>query len=828
MVRAKFATTATAFVTLGFAFLFCWAELLCYIHAMLIHGTLYWAFQFTSSIADIESPEQNLDFEDSEFVFPESPTYNKTPHLNIAGQDLSPGTNNTQITMGTSAPITIAVQSFRKTSSIENLSVSRTFPLEKINESAHLEHQDTYRFYLKRHAELATAIKLIQSQNSVEATKLLTNHSRHLILPRFALQMIELDLFCPEVLDAPMIIHSTFNKLNACKSIAQNLLNVKDSQAIALVLSDSVTLDLHKLASHNLSPKGSPEDLPDEDPETLFIKYWFLDLECCLADTYLYQGILQLLTNRFLKGAVNFDRAFKMYNKIANRIVVLSHVKVKSALGMLGEAINSIRLDISECHSFSSSFFYLVSSMWPSVLDSYLKTTGLIDDKWLALRTFYQIAIKDSSKSSLSSIFLLYALKVPGPSFFGICHAAEQREILSMLGGIETVYHQSLLQRYLVLKVFRRLGLIDFAQSNCARNLKITNDVFSGHFQFEMAIMHCLKQEYKEAEQIFGAVWKKYLDHEDSAQLLDLDHSSGLLLCAIEGYRGNQKAAISRMEKIHLELSKALTNKYLSLRLNLPSVIKLEKATISWCLELRRVDTLLIYWLLYIRGELSSIAGSRSCIPILINMSIKLNIDYESSESKSSTLNSIYNLVLGTLLKYLVIHKVEVISHFSAIYTYEKLSDLVSNLYIEGITIAKDLPSTHKSLSIYHHLLFENAEFQCTYLRNWNEAQTLLKECLSDISTSSNGHVRSRSNTKSPSIPSFARPHDQRRPSSRSISGPQLSVGSDGPLSTSLSSHNLDWGMDSRISEVGGQDDIDHEFELKCKSALKLLSKYTI
>ncbi|KAJ3270755.1 hypothetical protein HDV01_007447 [Terramyces sp. JEL0728] len=435
MIRAKFATTATAFVTLGFAFLFCWAELLCYIHAMLIHGTLYWAFQFTSLIADVEAPEQNLDFEDSEFVFPESPTY-KTPNLNITGQEFSPTTNsNTHITMGTSAPITIATPSFRKKSSMDNLSVPRTFPLEKINESGHIEHQDTYRYYLKRHAELATAIKLVQAQNAHEAIRILTSHSRHLILPRFALQMIEVDIFCPDVLDSPIIIHSTFNKLNTCKSVTQSLLN-----AIALVLSDSVTLDMHKLASHNISPKDSSEDIVNDDPEALFIKYWFLDLECCLADTYLYQGILQLLTNRFLKGAVNFDKAYKMYNKIADRIVELSQVKMKPALGMLGEAINSIKMDISECHSFSSSFFYLVSSMWPSVLDSYLKTTGLVDDRWLALRNFYQIAIKDTSKSSLASIFLLYALKAPSPSFFGICLAAEQREILSMLGAIETVY----------------------------------------------------------------------------------------------------------------------------------------------------------------------------------------------------------------------------------------------------------------------------------------------------------------------------------------------------------------------------------------------------
>ncbi|KAJ3253835.1 hypothetical protein HK103_007696 [Boothiomyces macroporosus] len=313
-----------------------------------------------------------------------------------------------------------------------------------------------------------------------------------------------------------------------------------------------------------------------------------------------------------------------------------------------------------------------------------------------------------------------------------------------------------------------------------------------------MATMHCLKQEYKEAQQVFDEIWKKYLEHEDSSQLVDLDHSSGLFLSAIDGYLGDQISALWRLEKINLELSKALTNKYLSLRVSL-----------------------------VLTGELSSIAGSRSCIPILINLAIKLNIDYTGSEFKSNTLNAMYRLVLATLLKYLVIHKVEAISHFSDIYTYDKLSDLVSNLYTEGIAIAKDLPYTHKNLGIHHQLLFEFAEFHCTYLRNWNEAQSFMKDCLSDISNTNN-HVRSRSTSKSPNVPSFARPHDQRRASSRSFSGQPLSVGSDGPLSTSMSSHNLDWGMDSRISEVGGLEDMDHEFELKCKNVLKLLSKYTI
>ncbi|KAJ3270754.1 hypothetical protein HDV01_007446 [Terramyces sp. JEL0728] len=341
-----------------------------------------------------------------------------------------------------------------------------------------------------------------------------------------------------------------------------------------------------------------------------------------------------------------------------------------------------------------------------------------------------------------------------------------------------------------------------------------------------MATVHCLKQEFRESEQIFSTIWKKFIENEDSNDLLNLDLSTGLFLCALNGYAGDQSAAISRIEQINLEISKSLTNKYLSLRLNLPGVIKLEKATINWCLEVRRVEPIVIYWLLYIRGELCSIAGSRSCIPILINLAIKLNVDYDSSGFKSPALNAMYRLVLATLLKYLVVHKVEVISHFTTVYTYDKLSDLVSILYSEGISIAKELPHSHKSLGIYHRLLFEFAEFHCIYFRNWNEAQSLLRDCLSDISTA-NTHVRSRSTSKAPNLPSFARPHDQRRPS-KSLSGAQLSLGSDGPLSASLSSHNLDWGMDSRISEVGTQDEIDHDFELKCKNALKLLSKYSI
>ncbi len=64
-VRLKLATSIPALVTLGFAFCFSWIELTIYIHAMLIHGILYWENQFIEEHRDLEQG-------DLDYVFPES------------------------------------------------------------------------------------------------------------------------------------------------------------------------------------------------------------------------------------------------------------------------------------------------------------------------------------------------------------------------------------------------------------------------------------------------------------------------------------------------------------------------------------------------------------------------------------------------------------------------------------------------------------------------------------------------------------------------------------------------------------------------------------
>jgi hypothetical protein len=113
-----------------------------------------------------------------------------------------------------------------------------------------------------------------------------------------------LEIFDPQNHSLQDSYASLADSIHECKLITRQMSNIRDTQAIVLAFSDSVTLALHKMAG-NLTPVGSfGEELPPGSIESLFWKYWILDIESCLGQVYLIQGFLQLLSGRDLKGSV--------------------------------------------------------------------------------------------------------------------------------------------------------------------------------------------------------------------------------------------------------------------------------------------------------------------------------------------------------------------------------------------------------------------------------------------------------------------------------------------------------------------------------------------
>jgi hypothetical protein len=78
------------------------------------------------------------------------------------------------------------------------------------------------------------------------------------------------------------------------------MLQMKDPQDVAIALSDPTLLEINGPRS----PNGLFFDHASTASSVTFWKYWLLDLECCKAELFLLNGLVQLIYGRFLKSSV--------------------------------------------------------------------------------------------------------------------------------------------------------------------------------------------------------------------------------------------------------------------------------------------------------------------------------------------------------------------------------------------------------------------------------------------------------------------------------------------------------------------------------------------
>jgi hypothetical protein len=187
LIQAKFANSLTAFITLGFAFLFCWVELTIYIYSMLYRGTDFWDDQFEELDRDEdESPTFGDDFE-----FPETAAYfvpsTNMPqgrlliYLGRAGSDSSLGP-----AMGTSVPISINT---RRYSVVSDTEYSRSLVYHRRHDFGDQYSKEIYQCFLQRHADLVGVVKQVKNLDFSSALNTLQKKSRHQYIPRFAFQL---------------------------------------------------------------------------------------------------------------------------------------------------------------------------------------------------------------------------------------------------------------------------------------------------------------------------------------------------------------------------------------------------------------------------------------------------------------------------------------------------------------------------------------------------------------------------------------------------------------------------------------------------------------
>jgi hypothetical protein len=181
VVRSKFATTLTAFFTLGFAFIFSWLQLLTYFRAILLYGDVVWedAYEIIEETDDFIFPQDSSYGAYYEHATPTAANYSFEP-LSVNNR-----INETSKSFGTSAPISIAISG-----QFASDPTSKSLENDKISDLGIIENFNVYKSFIKRNSESVNSFKYLLQQDYHNAKSILMEESRHLILPRYAMQFL--------------------------------------------------------------------------------------------------------------------------------------------------------------------------------------------------------------------------------------------------------------------------------------------------------------------------------------------------------------------------------------------------------------------------------------------------------------------------------------------------------------------------------------------------------------------------------------------------------------------------------------------------------------
>ena len=291
------AETLVAYFTLGFSFVFCWGELVVYIYAMIINGKDYWSG--ISSDANIDDQEIVILSDDGIFE-PGSASYDIYDVNNTLIQNQYGG-----VALGSSAPISI---DFKRQTVTEFSSISRSLADQQVEDTITGNHGslililEVYRSFLSRNSELQNAMGLILLMKMGEAEQMIKRNSKNLILPRFSFASLLIEIYQPGF---SFSYKHIMDKISKVKSTINLLSRVRDRDLLGQIITGTVLLDkLRTYRHYSTTDSGRTESPVLTRSETAFWKLWDLDLLCCKSEIQLFEGLIQLHYNFYLKSSV--------------------------------------------------------------------------------------------------------------------------------------------------------------------------------------------------------------------------------------------------------------------------------------------------------------------------------------------------------------------------------------------------------------------------------------------------------------------------------------------------------------------------------------------
>ncbi len=158
---------------------------------------------------------------------------------------------------------------------------------------------------------------------------------------------------------------------------------MNEAQSLSMALSDSTSPALFRMANASVSHSSVTDSLdfnadallPLLELPTISAKldflywlYWRLDIECVLAKTYLFIGLLHFISGRHVKGSVSLAKAHSLLNNIGQKMTLYSNNSINLSgstpnNGNIGEVLYNLKNSVQETHSLILSIFFIIPSI---------------------------------------------------------------------------------------------------------------------------------------------------------------------------------------------------------------------------------------------------------------------------------------------------------------------------------------------------------------------------------------------------------------------------------------------------------------------------------
>ncbi|KAI9357659.1 hypothetical protein DFJ73DRAFT_187716 [Zopfochytrium polystomum] len=523
------------------------------------------------------------------------------------------------------------------------------------------------------HEEVIVAVKAAWNSDNATAERILKHSGRHRILPRNALHLAEIQVLNYILSGLESDKKAIIDRLRVVEQLSLNILEKKDSLEEAYRTFVDLGAKEKGVGAHTYSASQTTPTLhrrPSQSSINQISNSQFtafrMDVECCLAECLLVKGLLEVVSGREIKGALNLRKSYKLYIRLAQDLGMPSSTPSSSLKATLrthqsSEQWQQFRNSLEHSVTFGMGFFGVMLSLVPATYAAILRSVGFPIDRDTGAASLKIVFDSNSVRSDMAALVLVAeavaspasAVGVPSGEKWSASGDIMQTAIKIASASIEK-FPQGAVAHFMHALLWARIGFRQESMRGMDRSIQFAasqGTKLPGRVLFEKGCLLAIGTDWTDAAAIFWRLWlgEDSLERIESmkstsalADDFELRHMTGLLLigCLFASSRSTKTTYdLVQTVKRDMALSVAAGRLKATRHTHLIATLLDGRSSIP--------PDLIIFATLYLRGDFARL-GLSSDGTIDIQQTILPHIAKAPSSQIGSLLHAACLKVLGT------------------------------------------------------------------------------------------------------------------------------------------------------------------------------------